>query len=197
MVPIALLTPKHNNMYTSQEKKILLQQSKLAIHYGLQHQKKMVIDKVKFSSCLLENRASFVTLQLNNNLRGCIGTLTANRPLVEDVTYNAYSAAFEDPRFPTLTPDEFQSTSIDISVLSIPEKLYFSDELELLSQLRIGIDGIIFEYQHYRATYLPTVWHSFSTAQLFMNSLKQKAGLAANFWSNSVCCYRYTTEIIS
>jgi len=183
-------------MYNREEKNSLLEQVTISIEYGLKNQNQINVDKTHFSKKLVENRACFVTLHLKNNLRGCIGSLNASKPLIEDVNFNAYAAAFEDPRFPRLTKDEFINISTEISVLSIPEEIIFTSENDLLSKLRIGIDGIVFEYGSYRATYLPTVWSSLPTPKLFLNSLKEKSGLNSSFWSKDVRCYRYTTEII-
>ncbi|MFV1982358.1 MAG: AmmeMemoRadiSam system protein A [Thiohalomonadales bacterium] len=183
-------------MYNLDEKNSLLEQVTISIEYGLKNQNQINVNKTHFSNNLVENRACFVTLHLKNNLRGCIGSLNASKPLIEDVNFNAYAAAFEDPRFPKLTKDEFVNISTEISVLSIPEEIIFSTENDLLSKLRIGIDGMIFEYESYRATYLPSVWSSLPIPKLFLNSLKEKSGLNANFWSKDVRCYRYTTEII-
>jgi len=183
-------------MYTTNEKQHLLNQVKYSIEYGLKHYARCAIIEPQSLDALNEIRACFVTLHLNNSLRGCIGSLTATKPLIEDVNANAYSAAFEDPRFQKLTLDEFLNIDIEISVLSIPEKIFFSSESNLLSQLRIGIDGVIFEYKHYRATYLPSVWQYFKTGPEFLNSLKEKSGLDLDFWSEDVRCFRYTTETI-
>lgn len=183
-------------MYSTEEKKILLEQAKSSIEHGLNHQNRIEIDGKHVSEKLLEHRACFVTLLLENKLRGCIGSLNANQPLIKDINYNAYAAAFEDPRFSPLRKDELPNINIEISVLSVPEEIIFSDEENLLSQLRIGIDGVIFECRQYRATYLPTVWSSLKTPEVFLNSLKEKAGLNSEYWSKDVHCYRYITEII-
>lgn len=183
-------------MYTTDEQTTLLKQARDSILYGLNNQELIKVKESNVLSNLIENRACFVTLHLNDNLRGCIGSLNATRPLIDDVNSNAYAAAFEDPRFPKLTHDEFQKIIIDISILSIPDEISFSDENNLISQLRIGIDGLIFEFKHYRSTYLPSVWSSLPTPELFLRSLKEKAGLNANFWSDDVKCYRYTAKLI-
>jgi len=188
--------PGQYKMYSNEEKDTLIQQVKSSILYGLNNHKIITVEKSQFTTKLIQVRACFVTLYFNKKLRGCIGTLDAYRPLIEDVNCNAFAAAFEDPRFQKLTSTEFESLNIEISVLSIPDEIYFEDEDNLLSQLRIGVDGLIFEYGQYRSTYLPTVWNSLKTPREFLNSLKVKAGLDSNFWSNAIQCYRYTTELI-
>ena len=143
-------------------------------------------------SWLHEPGASFVTLFMNRHLRGCIGSLQAHRPLLLDVKANAYAAAFHDPRFSPLTAAEFDATEIEISLLSAQQPLLFKSEKEALAQLRPMLDGVVFEYGHYRSTFLPQVWQQLPDTRTFMSQLKQKAGLAPDFWHNDVKLYRYS-----
>ena len=143
---------------------------------------------------LMQKRATFVTLTIGGQLRGCIGMLEAVRPLAEDVAENAHAAAFEDPRFPPLTKTEFKKLEIHISVLSPPEKLEFSSEVDLLSKIRPGIDGLILQEGFRRGTFLPSVWEELPEKELFWAHLKLKAGLPADYWSDSLQVFRYTTE---
>src|SRR5439155_555647 len=111
-------------------------------------------------SWLRESRASFVTLMQGDELRGCVGSLEAQRALAQDVTENARAAAFEDARFKPLTPEEFGHTDIEVSLLSTPKRLPFEHHAELIARLRPGVDGIILEQggEGKRATFLPQVW---------------------------------------
>ncbi len=143
---------------------------------------------------LLEPGASFVTLTQDGDLRGCIGSLVAYRPLRDDVRANAVAAAFGDSRFEPLQESEWPDTSVEVSLLSRLQPLAFEDEGAALSQLRPGIDGVVFEYAHYRSTFLPQVWEQLTTAQAFMTQLKRKAGLPGNFWSPEVRLSRYTVD---
>ncbi|MEK6663156.1 MAG: AmmeMemoRadiSam system protein A [Pseudomonadota bacterium] len=136
--------------------------------------------------------ATFVTLTQAGELRGCIGSLEAHRPLLLDVKANALAAAFQDPRFMPLTLHELELTRVEISLLSTSEALTFNDQQDALSQLRPHIDGIIFEYRHYRSTFLPQVWEQLPDAETFMAHLKRKAGLTADFWAENVRLSRYT-----
>ncbi len=138
--------------------------------------------------------AVFVTLTQQGQLRGCIGSLEAHRSLGEDLTENARLAAFQDPRFPPLTRDELPRTRVEVSILSRPEPMRFTDEADALRQLRPGIDGVIFQHGHHRSTFLPQVWEQLPDARQFMAQLKRKAGLSADFWAPDVCLYRYTVE---
>jgi AmmeMemoRadiSam system protein A len=143
---------------------------------------------------LHEKGASFVTLTQNQNLRGCIGTLEAHRPLLIDVKANAHAAAFRDPRFSPLTLQELDSTEIEISLLSAMQPLVFSGEQEALAQLQPGIDGVVFEFGHYRSTFLPQVWEQLPEVEVFMAHLKHKAGLRPEFWNEEVKLYRYSVS---
>ncbi|WP_455220700.1 AmmeMemoRadiSam system protein A [Kaarinaea lacus] len=147
-----------------------------------------------YSPSLQQERATFVTLNINNELRGCIGTLEAHEPLVIDVAHNARSAAFHDPRFGPLTQAELDRLQIHISILGIPEPMDFSSEQELIQQLRPGIDGLIINAAGRRGTFLPSVWESLKTPEEFFTHLKLKAGLPTTFWSDDVKVERYTTE---
>jgi AmmeMemoRadiSam system protein B/AmmeMemoRadiSam system protein A len=141
---------------------------------------------------LREPGATFVTLTRHGRLRGCMGSLQANRPLVEDLKANAKAAAFLDPRFEPLTHTEFLSTRVEVSLLASPEAMTFASEAEALSQLRPGIDGLIFEHGQRRATFLPQVWDSIPDPREFVRQLKLKAGLDASFWAAEVELSRYS-----
>jgi hypothetical protein len=127
--------------------------------------------------------ATFVTLFCSGELRGCIGSLKATRPVGIDVRENALAAAFRDPRFAPLTATEFDATSIEVSLLSHPESVCFCTEAELCSRLRPGVDGVTFELGDHRATFLPQVWNSLPEPRSFLAALKEKAGLPVDFWS--------------
>jgi len=141
---------------------------------------------------LHDKGASFVTLTMNQHLRGCIGSLEAHRPLLLDVKANAYAAAFRDPRFLPLTIAELDTTEIEISLLSPQQPIYFKDEADALAQLQPQIDGVVFKYGHFRSTFLPQVWEQLTDAKTFMAHLKHKAGLHPEFWHDDVELYRYT-----
>lgn len=144
----------------------------------------------------MDKRATFVTLEIGGQLRGCIGMLEAHRPLANDVAENAFSAAFRDPRFPPLSDVEFDDLEISISVLSPPEEMSFSSEKDLLDQIRPGIDGLILEEGFRKGTFLPSVWEQLSEKEAFLEHLKQKAGLPPGYWSDTLRVFRYTAEYI-
>jgi len=146
---------------------------------------------------LSETGACFVTLTQHGQLRGCIGTLEPHRSLLADIKSNAVSAALRDPRFMPLSKEEFNITDIAISLISATQEMVFSSEADALAQLRPSLDGIIFEYGSCRSTFLPQVWEQLPSPQQFMAHLKSKAGLAEDFWADSVKLSRYTVTKFS
>jgi AmmeMemoRadiSam system protein A len=140
---------------------------------------------------LQKTGAVFVTLTQHGQLRGCIGSLQAWRPLAEDVAQNALGAAFRDPRFDPLSADELPITRVEVSLLTPPEPMSFNSEADALAQLCPEIDGVIFFAGQRRATFLPQVWEQLPEPATFMAHLKQKAGLPANYWGPDVRLERY------
>jgi AmmeMemoRadiSam system protein A len=141
---------------------------------------------------LAEHGACFVTLTQRGELRGCIGSLQAHRPLLADVKSNAVHAALRDPRFTPLTVEELDITTVEVSLLSASQEMTVRDEADALAQLSPGVDGIIFEYGRYRSTFLPQVWESLAQPRQFMAQLKRKAGLPEDFWAEGVKLSRYS-----
>lgn len=178
-----------------EEEHILLREIALqAIKYGLEQENHLPVDTSRYPRSLQNLGASFVTLNRNGQLRGCIGTLEAHQPLVNDVAYNAYAAAFNDPRFPALTEDELDDLELHVSVLTPAEPMEFNSEEDLLAQIRPGIDGLVLEDGFHRGTFLPAVWESLPDKITFLRHLKQKAGLPPDYWSSTIKVSRYITE---
>lgn len=150
----------------------------------------------KIPAVFEQSGACFVTLEKHGDLRGCIGSIIAHRPLIDDLIKNAQNSAFSDTRFSPLRKDEFESISIDVSLLSAPEKMKFKDEADLLDQIRPLIDGIIIKDGGYQAVYLPSVWEQLPDKVLFLDSLKIKAGMNPKHFSDTFEAYRFTTEYI-
>jgi hypothetical protein len=146
------------------------------------------------SDWLAEPGACFVTLTRQGELRGCVGTLEAHRPLGMDVRENALAAAFRDPRFMPLTRDEFEEIRVEVSLLSPTQPLAVTDEASALATLRPNIDGVVFEYRHFRSTFLPQVWEQLPDPAEFLAQLKRKAGLPMDFWAEPVRLSRYTVS---
>jgi AmmeMemoRadiSam system protein A len=181
-------------MLSEQDKKTLLEIARASVKSGLQHDCPLSVDPNTYPEHLRTNKATFVTLNINNQLRGCIGTLQARQPLVNDVAEHAYAAAFRDPRFRPMTEEEFPELQFHISILGETEPLEFSSEQDLLEQMRPGIDGLVLSDGFHKGTFLPSVWESLPTPVEFLRHLKQKAGLPPDYWSDSIRVERYTVE---
>ena len=138
--------------------------------------------------------ASFVTLKIEGELRGCIGSIHAHRPLGDDVAHNARAAAYRDPRFPPVSPWEIPQLAVEVSVLSAREPLHAPSEAEVIAQLRPGIDGVYFQFRDQTATFLPQVWDGLPEPLDFLGELRRKAGLPVRFWHPDVRVSRYTVE---
>lgn len=178
---------------TSQDKKQLLNLARESIVYGLSHHQPLKINTNDYPAYLQEKAATFVTLNINHQLRGCIGTLSAYQPLVNDIAEHAFAAAFRDPRFTPLTPREEPLLDIHISILTPAQAVNFLSENDLITQLRPGIDGLILELGNHKGTFLPSVWESLPQPEDFLQHLKLKAGLEKNFWDKNIKISRYTT----
>ena len=140
--------------------------------------------------------ASFVTLQKNNKLRGCIGSSVAHRPLILDLVQNAYFSAYSDRRFPPLQESELSQIDIKISLLSEPCEMTFTDEDDLLARLVPYKDDLIIQDGKYRALYLPSVWEQIGDKKFFLYSLKQKAGLEPTYFSKTFKAWKFHSEYI-
>jgi uncharacterized protein len=135
--------------------------------------------------------ASFVTLERQGVLRGCIGTLEPVRPLFRDVVRNAVRA-MADPRLPPVTPAEWPSLEVKVSVLSGPEPLLVAGPAELLASLRPGVDGLILADGRRRATFLPAVWSKLPDPERFLRALLDKGGWPPGQWPAGLTAQRYT-----
>ncbi|MDJ0722625.1 MAG: AmmeMemoRadiSam system protein A [Desulfobacterales bacterium] len=134
------------------------------------------------TAALTARRGVFVTLKSSGELRGCIGSLQAEQPLVDNVRANARNAAFNDPRFAPLTRDEWPRVQIEISVLSVPRKLAYPSSEALPEYLTPLVDGVVIRKGYTSATFLPQVWKQLPRPQDFLAHLCLKAGLAADAW---------------
>ena len=129
-----------------------------------------------------QQRGTFVTLKIKGQLRGCMGCLTPSETILEGVQRNAINAAFNDPRFPALTPQELARAEIEISILTNPLELEYSGGSDLLRKLRPNIDGVIISKGLFRATFLPQVWEQLPRTEDFLAHLCRKAGLSPDEW---------------
>ncbi|MEJ0020836.1 MAG: AmmeMemoRadiSam system protein B [Acetobacteraceae bacterium] len=135
--------------------------------------------------------AAFVTLYRNGELRGCIGSAVAHRPLLVDVVQHGFNAAFRDWRFARLDWLELPGLALSVSVLTPPAPMAFASEADLLAQLRPGVDGLIIEDLGRRSLFLPAVWEQLPDRRQFLAALKLKAGLAAGHFSAGFRAQRF------
>ncbi len=141
--------------------------------------------------------AAFVTLNKNSSLRGCIGSIIAHQPLIDDIIQNARSAAFSDPRFNPLRPEELdEDLTLEVSVLSEPEKIEYSDYEDLKKKIVPKKDGLILRYGQYQGTFLPQVWDELPTVEQFLEHLSYKAGANPTIYTLHPDLYRYRVEHI-
>ena len=168
-----------------------------SIEYGLIHRELKPVNCSELPAALKEPRATFTTLRLRGELRGCSGTLEANHPLAKDVTRSAFQAAFRDHRFEPLAERELNDIRLQVSVLSPLESIQFTNEDDLLDRLNPGTDGLVIDADGHRATLLPQVWETLPDARKFLAALKAKAGLADDYWSERLEIQRYSTNTYS
>jgi len=171
----------------------LLKDARASIQYGFESGRALSIELVGLDEEITTPGAAFVTLEVNSSLHGCIGSVEAYRPLIVDVAENAWSAAFEDPRFSPLTPQAMVDLNIQISVLTPAEDMAVVSEADLLEQLVPSRDGLILIDGYHRGLFLPSVWEKLPDPASFVNQLKLKAGLSESYWSDQITCRRFTT----
>ncbi len=136
---------------------------------------------------------AFVTIRLNHDLRGCIGYIASDMPLARVVDQVAAKAAMEDPRFPPLTQSEFAKVTLEISVLSPLQ------EVEDVSEIQVGRDGLVIELQGRRGLLLPQVATEYGwDRETFLAHTSRKAGLPVDAWKEPEArIYRFSAEIVS
>jgi len=175
-----------------QAREILRQVALESIKHGLARARSLPVTPGSFPAPLEEPGAVFVTLEREGQLRGCIGSYLARRPLVEDVAENAYAAAFLDPRFQPLSSGELLGLELHISLLTPPVPVEAQGRDELLAILRPGVDGLLLEDPPHRATFLPQVWEALPDPEEFLDHLFMKSGLPMGHWSSTLRFQRYT-----
>lgn len=171
----------------------LLRLARGSVEYGLIHGQHLPVRCDKLLPALAEPGATFTTLRLEGELRGCSGTLEAEHPLATAVSRSAFHAAFRDPRFEPVDESEVDAIRLEVSVLSPMEPIRFSDEADLLEQLIPGTDGLVLVEGMRRATFLPKVWESLPDTRQFLAALKRKSGLPDDYWSERLEFLRYRT----
>ena len=170
------------NKLTEDEGNYLLSVARKTIEQRLSSQNEQTQSDADRSSKFLEQRGTFVTLTTGGNLRGCIGHIIPQESLIEGIRVNAINAAFQDPRFPPLTREEWEKVKVEISILTEPKPLAYSDAQDLLQKLRPEIDGVIIRKGYHQSTFLPQVWEQLPQKEEFLSHLCLKAGLGSDSW---------------
>jgi AmmeMemoRadiSam system protein A len=167
---------------TDDEKRILLGLAREALEYGVCGGKLLPLELQSLPQRLQICGATFVTLTIDGNLRGCIGALEPHQPLAEDVREHAVSAALQDFRFPVVCPEELPQIKLEISRLTIPVPLEYCSAEDLAAKLRPGIDGVVLRAGARRATFLPQVWEKLPDPAAFLDCLCYKMSVPPELW---------------
>jgi AmmeMemoRadiSam system protein A len=167
---------------SQEDREFLLRLARTAIESAVRGEKLPPTDFTALTPVLRQNGAVFVTLTISGNLRGCIGALEPYQPLAQDVREHAVAAALEDPRFPPVSVNELPRIHIEISRLTHPVPLPYTDTADLLRKLRPGVDGVILRDGYRRATFLPQVWEQLPEKEEFLSHLCAKMGASPNTW---------------
>ena len=183
--------------YTPELRNLLLRTAWMAIRHPLSGLGELTVDPGTAPAALQAVRATFVTLKNKGQLRGCIGTVVAQDPLIVSVAKSAANAAFRDRRFNPVTLAELPELDLSISILSPSRPLTFANEADLIRQLKPHVDGLILRDAGRQSVFLPAVWEQLPAPEEFLQRLKQKAGLPASHWSHTLQIERFTVDTIS
>jgi AmmeMemoRadiSam system protein A len=167
---------------TSEEKTTLLRLARQALETSVNGGQLPPIDEASLTPALRAEGASFITLTVGGNLRGCIGALEPYQPLAEDVREHAAAAALQDYRFHPVQPGELEGIEIEVSRLTVPVPLDYKDADDLLTRLHPGVDGVILRDGIRRATFLPQVWEKIPDPTEFLENLCYKMGASPDTW---------------
>lgn len=170
---------------TDGEKQTLLHLAREAMEIAVKRQGAPPLELQSLSLLLRKDGASFVTLTIDDDLRGCIGALEAYQPLAEDVCEHAVAAALHDPRFPPVRENELSRIKLEVSRLTAPHLLEYSSSEDLLKKLRPHVDGVTLRDNFRRATFLPQVWEKIPDPAEFLSHLCQKMQVRANLWQEA------------
>ncbi|MBA2880451.1 AmmeMemoRadiSam system protein A [Desulfosalsimonas propionicica] len=179
------MTEEHQSREFDEKKgEILLEIARktIAERLGLSYKPSTDLDAASRDTAFESRRGTFVTLKINDQLRGCIGNLLPDKPLISAVQDNAVNAAFQDPRFAPLSKQEFEKIQIEVSLLTEPKPLNYKDGRDLLDKLRPHVDGVILRKGPYSSTFLPQVWEQLPDQRTFLEQLCMKAGLPSDAW---------------
>jgi len=176
------MTSNQKDQLTASQGETLLKLARATIAKKMGKKVEPPSDDALKDEALQINKGTFVTLNINGQLRGCIGSLVGQAPLVKNVADNALNAAFHDPRFSPLSADEYDNIHVEVSVLTEPQPLEYTDTNDLLSKLKAHVHGVILRKGYASATFLPQVWDQLPSHETFLSHLCLKAGLPGDTW---------------
>lgn len=168
-----------SKVFSETDKKILLQAARTAVLNQLSGEDFNYSDELKKFS---DKTGVFVTLKKNGNLRGCIGNILPEKALFKAVVENALNSAFHDPRFMALSKEELEKVEIEISILTVPEKIDYKDKKDLETKIIPFEHGVILNFGRRQSTFLPSVWEELPDFEMFMSHLSMKAGFNPLDW---------------
>jgi len=183
--------------YSEAQRSLLLNLARQSIAHGIETGNPFDVISAEYDPTLQEIRSSFVTLRIDETLRGCMGSLIPKNPLVEDVSRNAFNASKRDPRFEAVIASELPLLHIHISVLSPAIPIEFTSIEDLFEQIRPNVDGLIVRAGKHTGTLLPAVWSHIPDRREFWTQLLKKAGLPAEYQEEDLKVLRYTAESFS
>jgi len=167
---------------TDAEKLSLLRLARESLENAVRNKDLPELDPSWLTPALQADGASFVTLTIHGELRGCIGALQAYQSLASDVREHAVAAGLQDYRFPAVRVGELSRIHIEVSRLTQSMPLIYTNADDLLTKLRPGVDGVILNDGSRRSTFLPQVWAQIPDPVEFLSHLCSKMGAAPNLW---------------
>ncbi|MFV0626825.1 MAG: AmmeMemoRadiSam system protein B [Alphaproteobacteria bacterium] len=179
--------------YTEKYGQELLSIAKISLEDAVLREEKFRPSRKDYSEALFDKGASFVTIEKNGELRGCVGTIIPYQAVSLDVASSAFNAAREDKRFDKVSNNELTNIKITISLLTNLERIRYVDEKDLLSKIEQNSDGIVIREGDRQGLFLPSVWKEFKTTKEFLDALKLKTGMSPSYWSNRIKVYRFKT----
>lgn len=183
--------------YTDEQKEYLLKLARDTVEAVVRGEGIPTVSRGDVDPLLYEHSGVFVTLEKNGRLRGCIGHIIAQEPLVQAVIDNSISAATRDSRFNRVGPGELDDIKVEVSILTAPKDLDYADGDDLLNKLRPDVDGVVLKKGWNSATYLPTVWAQIPDKKQFLSNLCRKAGLSTDCWKKGVGIKTYQAIVFS
>jgi AmmeMemoRadiSam system protein A len=183
-------------MYSAIERQTMMITVREAIRHGIHIGTPIRLDLSEYGAALMENWACFVTLKIDDTLRGCMGSFNTRQSLIENIAHNAHSAAFKDPRFIPIEDEDYAHLNVEIAIINNCEVIKCDSQENLMEQLKPYTDGLILDDGSNSATFLPSVWAQLCTAEEFVTELKTKLGLSAEQWDSSISAQRFSVMTI-